>query len=649
MSRREDLLGLSPEALAQATNLGLVKRAMKELAGGYRPDLKLDEAATLTANFSDGVVTIWEAGKPIQQARCTCGSATVCRHRIMAALAYREATDDSPAPLASPACVDEETLARLIAPRALALAHALRDEGLALDICYHGEPCPTARLPMATVRFWGGAALETARCDCVQGTGCEHIALAVWAFREAQADCNGPVRLGEAARKALDDAPYRQLVESLLRHGVKRGLAPHRQSLNLAREAADQSGAVWLGLLLGDWEDWLGAYAARSARYDAAEGLGLLAELALRLSAGRQPGQAKAAGGIGEAEEVELDKLRLMSLGCRIDRDGDGRSARIILADCDTGTRFVLGHTWQQPDSSADENILIQSQRLAPGVKLGALATGQLLSQQAKRRADGSLSLARARTAQNSLLPQSGDWSSLGRPLCVERLADLRQEKHAHPLPQTSPRHAASSYAVLRIETIETQFYDPNQQTLIAILRDKDGENLVLRRSHQSHTRHALDAIAGVLAGQFGPPSHVAGVLGFEGRQMRLEPWAFTCGRVVIPDLEPACGALAKTPTGYAGAVDVSAFSQVLRELEQEIASLLHNGLMDLGGAWQDRCQRLQTQLRSLSLFVLAQALDSLVAEIHQSAANPKDSGLAQVIMRLAGLILLHREASALS
>ena len=42
---RTDLLPLGPEALIQFTNAGLVKRALRELAGGYRPALALDDAA----------------------------------------------------------------------------------------------------------------------------------------------------------------------------------------------------------------------------------------------------------------------------------------------------------------------------------------------------------------------------------------------------------------------------------------------------------------------------------------------------------------------------------------------------------------------------------------------------------------------------
>ena len=55
MSPRADLLHLSPEALTQATNAGLVKRALRELAAGYRPRLVLGADGLLEAAFDDQV------------------------------------------------------------------------------------------------------------------------------------------------------------------------------------------------------------------------------------------------------------------------------------------------------------------------------------------------------------------------------------------------------------------------------------------------------------------------------------------------------------------------------------------------------------------------------------------------------------------
>jgi hypothetical protein len=651
---RADLLHLSPEALAQAANLGLVKRAMQELEGGNRPDLALDAANTLTATFADGVVTVWEADQPIQHSRCSCGAAGVCRHRLIAALAYRADAEQAPPPLQSPAAVDDAILARLIPARALGAAEALKAAGLDAELRHpsSGEPCPTARPPMATVRFWGGAAIETARCDCVAAACCEHVALAVWAFRDAaEADPDAPTArvrwAGATAAGGFDPAPFQNLVDSLVRRGVRLGLAPHREALANALEVAEQTGAVWLGLLLGELADWISAYTERNARYDLAKGVRLVAELALRLAAGGQPDRARAALGIGEATETELDRLRLVSLGARIDRDGDTRRARLVLADGDTGTRFVLVHQWQAAEDSDDETGPLATQRLAPGVKLLPLAGGQLLSRQAKRRADGTLTLAKSRSSQNSLLPQAGDWSGLGRPLCFERVADLRQEKAIHPIPHILPRHAAGRFAVLKVAGVETLFYDPHQQALLAGVQDADGETLILRREHARHTPHALDAMAGALSGRFGGLSHVAGEVSWRHGRAWLEPWAFACGRVVAPDLEPACGALAGLPVGSAREPEAGGLEGLLGELEAELAALLHHGLAELGEGWAGRAKGWAEGLRGRSLAVLAGRLETVIDLARTGRVRPGEASPAAELLRLAGLVALHREAAA--
>ena len=84
---RDDLAHLTPEALAQLTNAGLVKRAVRELAAGYRPQISLDEAQALLARFDDGIECSWPRSTTIQNGRCRCGAAGGCRHRLIVALA----------------------------------------------------------------------------------------------------------------------------------------------------------------------------------------------------------------------------------------------------------------------------------------------------------------------------------------------------------------------------------------------------------------------------------------------------------------------------------------------------------------------------------------------------------------------------------
>jgi hypothetical protein len=701
MTPRPDLLHLSPEALMQATNAGLVKRALRELAAGYRPRLALDDAGLLQADFSDDVQCRWPAGVPIQQAACSCGAASVCRHRVIVALAYRDndaalAGDGSapaPAPAPAPAAIPartgtappaaagpaslpaaepapvtpadptptelagDEALSRTIPASLLATARRLADAGMSVELRRRasGEPCDTARLPSATVRFWAGAAIEAARCDCLRAAACEHVALGVWAFRRAAAEAPGAlpppitsVRLGSAgARHAIDSAPFDALAAALLRHGVARGPGVLAQALSGARAAA--ANAAWLNLLLADLEAWCEAYARRSALYDAAQGIDLLAELALRLAAGVQPGRGEAALGTGVAGETALDRLRLISLGARTVRDGQRRRTTLVMADADTGTRLVLPHDWQvgADTSPADEAALRAAERLAPGVKLQALAQGQLLAQQAVRRADGSVRLARARGSQNSVLPQSADWAQLSAPVRFERVAALAAEQGAHPTAALLPRHAARRFIVFSGVTLDHVGYDPHEQSVLALLRDADGDELLLQRTHEGHTPHALDALAGALAGRFGPLRHVAGVLDWSHGQPRLVPWALGCDGIVVPDFaDSASGALAALPLAALPPEPADPCAQRLAQLRRHLGTLLHHGLAGVPRSWPVDNEQLARQMDAAGLRALAGRLRLLGQLLWDARADGELSGAARALTELAALRQLHQDAA---
>src|SRR6516225_4249639 len=85
---RADLLALSPESVAALSNLGLVKRAQREIASGEGPDLSEDEDGVVTGSFKDGTVARLVPGKSLRDTPCSCGAVAVCRHRVAVALAY---------------------------------------------------------------------------------------------------------------------------------------------------------------------------------------------------------------------------------------------------------------------------------------------------------------------------------------------------------------------------------------------------------------------------------------------------------------------------------------------------------------------------------------------------------------------------------
>lgn len=654
MTVRTDLQHLSSEALAQASNAGVVKRAVRELEAGYRPQLALDASLTLTATFSDGVITTWPNGKPIDQAACTCGAAKVCRHRIIAALTYRE--ESSNAPSTSPGTVTDDAIEKVIPATLLKIANEQRLAGITIDVRRQasGEPCDTARLPAATVRFWAGAAIEAARCDCVRAAACEHIALGVWAFRVADAEHANEsavqVRLGDAgSRTHLDRAAFVALTRSLVSQGVVVGTTPHVQEFTRAQEVARSAGAQWLRNVLDDLEHWAGAYAARSALYEARDGAHLLAELNLRLAAGSLPGRSQAVLGIGQASETELDRLRLICLGARTTRDGDTRMTRMVLADLDTGTKLVLNKQWTVPSERlADEPALRASERVAPGVRMEQLAQGQLLAQHARRLADGTVRLAGTRSSQNSVLPQAADWSVLGTPLRFTSFSQLVAQKRTSPTAQIEPRHAAGRFLVFTPSRVDQVLYDSNEQALLAVLCDDDDVPVLVRRIHESHVKHSLDALAGAFTGQFGELRHVAGVLHWEQGVAIIEPWAVAADRVVVPDFSPACGALAKVTLGHAPVQTTEPLAVALRQLRESIGALLHHGYARVRDSWLDDATQLQLRLKALNLTALAQSLASFVALVQQCRVRAENAEIAEPLLQLLALAQLHEDAQAM-
>ncbi|HLL83495.1 MAG TPA: hypothetical protein VK420_12610, partial [Longimicrobium sp.] len=202
---RPDLLALTPQAIASLANVGLVKRAQKELDGGKGPRLEELADGTVVGTFEDGSTARLVPGKGLKDSPCSCGATGACRHRVAVALAYPtfarggakaaqdgaspSGTAEAPATPWTPGAVEDEALAKVLPARALERASALRGRGYVAQVrrgaSSAGDEPPAVALATCTVRFLVPRDLAYARCDCAAGAGCEHVALAVWAFRAA--------------------------------------------------------------------------------------------------------------------------------------------------------------------------------------------------------------------------------------------------------------------------------------------------------------------------------------------------------------------------------------------------------------------------------------------------------------------------------
>ena len=653
MSRgRADLLALTPEAVASLANLGLVKRAQREIAEGLGPALEEDDAGLLTGTFPDGVVTRLPPGAGLRAATCSCGAVAICRHRVAVVLAYPAwHAGRAQAPAAevasaawSPAEITDADLEQALHKRVLARARALVRGGVVVEVSApRGEASPVAKLPTCSVRFLVPRDLAYARCDCAQATACEHVALAVWAFREAErsgllGDGATAVELGgrQASTSADPDRqlearerihapagsslePAMQLAKMVLSTGVIHlddALAPR---FALARGALDRARLTWPAMVLDDLEEALTAYRSRSARYRAGQVAALLCELEARRRASHTPGAVPRAAVLGSevARETLLDHLRLVSLGARTSADDRERAAEVFLADADSGLTLVLRRSWSYGEGETpDEGADLGRRNIASRMPLGVVARGQLVSRAVKRRANLEMVVGTSRGGQTSITPQTGDWSRLPRGLVWTSFTELEAAIRARPPRLLRPRVLADSVHVIAVARVAGVIYAPGQQAIVVDLRDGDDRKMILVRRHHRAGPHALDAIA--VAAQSGRLRFVAGDVRAAGGTLLVDPIGLVAESLVVPDLEgpqapwQAKAGVFSEPT-HAAADAVHAGWGVLEEA-------CHVGLSRVPSGWRDRASAACERLDASGLAGSARRLRKLVAEMATGA-----------------------------
>lgn len=261
-SLRPELLELTPQALTALSNAGFVKRSLKELENGNVPEISHENDA-LIATFSDGVRTQLANGQALKEAQCSCGANGMCRHRVMLVLSYQRlcATTQSTEKEEEwdPAIWLEELATLPDATRKR--AQALVAKGITIELfCAPGE-IPSARLPMSDVRFYSRSSIRFARCDCIEGTLCEHVVLAVQAFVEAkaqQAEFNHLIWQMRSEHVTSSDDPFaseegnacrqyvQQLSQTLWLGGISQPLIHYEAAFNRALQAAETCNWRWV-------------------------------------------------------------------------------------------------------------------------------------------------------------------------------------------------------------------------------------------------------------------------------------------------------------------------------------------------------------------------------------------------------------------
>lgn len=590
---RPDLRAMGPEVLAAATNLGLVKRATRDLAEGRVPVLTAD-GATIHGRFDDGAEVCLPAGGA--PTTCTCGAVT-CRHRIATILAYRDAAAAAGAsPSALPALpeVSADALERSLGPKRFAAARALLEPQIVVDVlpATAADPIPTARLPQATVRFLSADALAGIRCDCKDFAAaaadrhaaspvCVHAAVGLWAFdayrrlfggaaqaaekvtlTPAVGEAEAPLPPPPAAPAPDAYAPFAALIEHLLHKGVVGSPDAFATLASAVRGFEEARTPRWLVLAVAELVAQVDAYAHRSARYEAGRVAAIAGEIVGRIRAGGDD-----VLGIGLAAETKVARTRLLSLGVRTFAEGDDRRAEIAFVDPESSTILLFEKIWDIADSQE-----IQRRPILPRTPLATLAEGQLITDAAIRHADGTIRFSVGRGAgATSVLPQAGDWGRLSSRLVVRDFAAALAAR-LQGIPRfLGPRTRTETLAIVAGFSVESVVYVAEEQAVLGTVVDAGGAPLFVRRRHAAVAPSALPILGTLLP----RATFIAGDLRAEAGRLVLDPTAVVAeGRVHALDTSAAPPAPAPLPTGSALAGDGR-----LDRLQRFVEDLVHGGL----------------------------------------------------------------------
>lgn len=699
---RTDLLALTPGTLAAIANRGLVRRATKELDAGSSPELRIAPDGAVAARFADGAEASMPPGASLDSGVCSCEAAGVCRHLVGLVLAYQRTADAVPpsegAPDWSPGDIDDAALTAAVGTRALAAARRTAQRGATVRVHRPTpqEPHPWVELPTCTVRFPVPGQAAHALTDAADTLRGEMLALAVWAFRTADAtdrearlvlvslrapapdggdshehpaDGDGPLpqpadadaprhqpatAAGVTSRPDTSPEPHNsheahqptartprtpplqptsasflrravELADELLWDGVAHADPVQTAALRTTGRLLAAASLHWPATAATELADQLDAYADRNALHQPEEVAALLAELHARHQAADHPEVL----GTQESAETPLRRVRLTALGCRVSGSAERPVAEVYFAHAAAGIVLVLRKDWSDskqhgttpsPGTGGHQpppppvGHALASRRLL-GTTLSALATGNLVSESARRTPSRRLTLARGRLAATTVSPVGRSWSELPEPLLVRDVTGLASSAAGSPPRLIRARVEAESVRVVEISEVLEVGYDPAEQVLKATVRDAAGHRVLVRAPHNPLCPDALDALAAALTG--GEARYLSGAIRHSRGEVRITPFALLGpGGVLVPDLAPPTAAPAlpladrTPPDPVATAVEAALTA---------LADAAHHGLRRLPRSALDRLREAADRLTRTGLAtsssLLRRLLDTLEHE----------------------------------
>jgi hypothetical protein len=422
-----------------------------------------------------------------------------------------------------------------------------------------------AELPTCTVTFLVPGDLSYVHTDAANRD--EATALAVWAFREADAQGTDTVDVGGSPTTATDLRAVTDLLDQLLLDGAANASEVLDAAWQRLHRDLTAQRLHWPAAVITDLLAQLAAYRHRSADYESQQFAALLTELHARTTA---TGPRAEILGFDEPAETPLRRVRLTALGARL------RSA--TTAD----VYFASGDV-----------VLVQRDTTLRTAQ--KLAASNVVSESATRSASRAVTLKTSRVAKTSLTPVGTSWADLPQALVIDDYAAAAAHLAELPPRQVRARVEAELVRAVRVTEVTDIAYDPAAQRLTATVLHNGGQ-CVLEATHRSVAPHALDALTTALRAN---PTTITGTVRRHRGTLVIDPIAVhTETGVIVLDLTPDPAPQPLPP----GATTADPLSAAVDSALLVLADAAHRGLDNLTDSLLARTREVGEHLRLTGL-----------------------------------------------
>ena len=646
---RADLLALTIDDLAALTNRGTVKRAQRELDEIVVTGNVIEaNDGTLTATWSDGVTCRIEAGKTLSDGHCDCPAIGLCRHLLRCVLAYQtmqtdielsindnamSVSDNALSATWNPGDISDDALSQHYRPQAFQRIRTTFNAGVLGELVRSDKPTAYLIQPPAVVRFLVPGDPRYTHCDCADPAPCSHVPIAVWAFRELNAnETVGIVSTGgktppvESALLDEIDAVFAELVELGLSAVPKAWVNRLTRLESRCRDAA----LIWPAEVVAQIIEERCRYAEQNALFDIEAIPTLIGELLARRDAiANDTGEFPQLliRGTNRDSGATLGKCRLVGLGCGVHLSAHAAELTAYLLDTDTGTVGVISKRFANPTDTALSPKAFADLGRASAVKsipFAELGRGQLLYEGGRRSANFRITLGRAPASNQA---QTFQWNELPPPVAVNEYAELSRRIASLPPSALRPRRAAEDFHVLTVNAVSQAGFDVIGQRIVAELRDGNEQSILLDFPFTGRGESGVERLLCFLLNENATLKYVAGTVRRSRGGLTIQPKACMFqtkkGPVCVqPWIDPHDQATKTTSLPHANEAERHPLADVLYSLQERLQELLLLGLSRSDPTSVRHWQSLLQQAESVGLTRFSDPIGRVANGLEERSRN---------------------------